>query len=53
MPQEGGPLYSAEQIVVPGELAFILKEYTKAVIRAQPKDVYKFSQECVHTSHRS
>jgi hypothetical protein len=37
------PLYSAEQIVVPEELADILKQYTKAVIRAQPANILEFS----------
>lgn len=37
------PLYSAEQIVVPEELADILKQYTKSVIRAQPQNILEFS----------
>ena len=37
------PLYSAEQIVVPEELADVLKQYTKAVIRAQPTNILEFS----------
>jgi hypothetical protein len=56
---EDGPIFSgmldsenssysyfiAEQINVPAELALVLKLYTKAVIRAQPKDVVQFSRE--------
>ncbi len=37
------PLYSAEQIIVPEELADILKQYTKAVIRSQPPNIVEFS----------
>lgn len=40
-----GPIYSAEQIVVPEELAWVLKLYTKAVIRAQPTNLIQFSKE--------
>eukprot|EP01113_Clastostelium_recurvatum_P017214 TRINITY_DN20146_c0_g1_i1.p1 TRINITY_DN20146_c0_g1~~TRINITY_DN20146_c0_g1_i1.p1 ORF type:complete len:236 (+),score=42.52 TRINITY_DN20146_c0_g1_i1:49-756(+) len=39
------PLYSAEQIVVPSELAQILKDFTKDVIRAQPRDIYEYSRQ--------
>lgn len=31
-------------------LAEILKEYTKAVIRAQPANIYQFSKELVYTT---
>ena len=48
------PLYSAEQIVVPEELAEVLKLYTKAVIRAQPANILEFSAKyalsCSQTS---
>lgn len=43
------PLYCAEQIKVPEGMPEILKEWTKAVIRAQPKDINAWSAECVHT----
>ncbi len=39
------PLYSAEQINIPQDLAVILKHYTKAVIRAQPENIYLYSRE--------
>jgi hypothetical protein len=38
-------IFCAEQIVVPQELPDILKEYTKAVISANPDDVVQFSIE--------
>eukprot|EP00951_Prasinocladus_malaysianus_P001337 scaffold9149_cov54-Prasinocladus_malaysianus.AAC.1 len=37
------PIYCAEQIVVPPDLADILKAYTKEVIRRQPEDLAEFS----------
>lgn len=37
------PIYCAEQIVVPPDLADILKAYTKEVIRRQPQDLLEFS----------
>lgn len=37
------PLYCAEQIRVPEELPGILKEWTKEVIRQNPRDINKFS----------
>lgn len=36
-------MYSAEQINIPPELGTILKQYTKAVIRDRPTELYKFS----------
>eukprot|EP00744_Colponema_vietnamica_P013670 GILI01019158.1.p1 GENE.GILI01019158.1~~GILI01019158.1.p1 ORF type:complete len:176 (-),score=40.03 GILI01019158.1:165-692(-) len=36
-------MYCAEQINIPPELGSILKQYTKAVIKERPADVYKFS----------
>jgi hypothetical protein len=45
MDKSSEPLYSAEQIAIPPELAFILKEFTKAVIRSQPQDIIGFSKE--------
>ena len=36
-------IWSSEQINVPPELPQIMKEYTKAVIRANPPDVLSFS----------
>ncbi|GMI34919.1 hypothetical protein TrCOL_g10970 [Triparma columacea] len=38
-------IFSAEQISVHPELPSILKEYTKAVIKANPKDLLAFSAE--------
>eukprot|EP00620_Florenciella_sp_RCC1587_P011674 CAMPEP_0182558462 /NCGR_PEP_ID=MMETSP1324-20130603/1978_1 /TAXON_ID=236786 /ORGANISM="Florenciella sp., Strain RCC1587" /LENGTH=141 /DNA_ID=CAMNT_0024770637 /DNA_START=23 /DNA_END=450 /DNA_ORIENTATION=+ len=38
-------IFSAEQIEVHPDLPAILKEYSKAVIRANPKDVVAFSAE--------
>ncbi|CAG9459970.1 unnamed protein product [Pedinophyceae sp. YPF-701] len=37
------PIYCAEQIVIPPDLAEVLKSYTKEVIRRQPEDVVEFS----------
>lgn len=37
------PIYCAEQIVIPSDLADILKAYTKEVIRRQPEDLLEFS----------
>lgn len=37
------PIYCAEQIVVPVDLADILKAYTKEVIRRHPEDLIEFS----------
>ncbi|KPA77737.1 hypothetical protein ABB37_07055 [Leptomonas pyrrhocoris] len=36
-------MYSAEQIKVPPELGTIMKQYTKAVMRDKPTDLYKYS----------
>ncbi|KAG5510596.1 hypothetical protein JKF63_06893 [Porcisia hertigi] len=36
-------MFSADQINVPPELGTIMKQYTKAVIRDQPTDLYKYS----------
>ena len=33
------PMYSAMQINIPPELPDILKQFTKAAIRTQPKDI--------------
>ena len=38
-------IFSAEQIEVHPELPSMLKEYTKAVIRENPKDLLAFSAE--------
>ena len=38
-------IFSAEQIVVPKDLPTILKDYSKEVIRSNPKDLVKFSRE--------
>eukprot|EP00191_Tetraselmis_sp_GSL018_P019578 CAMPEP_0177586524 /NCGR_PEP_ID=MMETSP0419_2-20121207/5123_1 /TAXON_ID=582737 /ORGANISM="Tetraselmis sp., Strain GSL018" /LENGTH=202 /DNA_ID=CAMNT_0019076431 /DNA_START=286 /DNA_END=894 /DNA_ORIENTATION=+ len=40
---EVDPIYCAEQIVIPPDLADILKAYTKEVIRRQPEDLLEFS----------
>jgi hypothetical protein len=42
------PIYCAEQISVPPDLADILKAYTKEVVRRQPEDVYEFSAMYAH-----
>jgi len=36
-------IFSADQIKVHPELAFILREYSKSVIRANPDDILEFS----------
>jgi hypothetical protein len=36
-------MFCAEQIVIPPELGTIMKLFTKAAIREQPKDLYKWS----------
>ncbi|CAG9569771.1 conserved hypothetical protein [Leishmania major strain Friedlin] len=36
-------MYSADQIHVPPELGTIMKQYTKAVMRDKPTDLYKYS----------
>jgi hypothetical protein len=36
-------IFSADQIEVHPELAVILKEYTKAVLKANPADIVQFS----------
>ena len=38
-------IFSAEQIVVRPELPGILKDYSKALIRENPDDIYAFSAE--------
>jgi len=38
-------IFSAEQIEVPDDFPAIIKEYTKEVIRSDPKDIIKFSRE--------
>ena len=38
-------IYCAEQIYVPDDLPAIMKNYSKAVIRAQPTDLVQFSLE--------
>lgn len=42
------PIYCAEQIVVPVDLADILKAYTKEVIRRQPENLVEFSAKYFH-----
>lgn len=36
-------MYSIEQVKVPPELGTVMKQYTKALLRDQPQDVYKYS----------
>ncbi|KAK2153457.1 hypothetical protein LSH36_296g02016 [Paralvinella palmiformis] len=43
MTQRDEPYYCAEQINIPPELPDILKQFTKAAIRTQPKDVLAWS----------
>ena len=38
-------IFSADQIEVPKELPAILKDFSKEVIRSNPKDLVKFSRE--------
>mmetsp|Transcript_10777 Transcript_10777/g.14922 ORF Transcript_10777/g.14922 Transcript_10777/m.14922 type:complete len:83 (-) Transcript_10777:195-443(-) len=38
-------IFSPEQIEVNPELPLILKDYSKALIRANPKNIYAFSAE--------
>lgn len=38
-------IFSAEQIEVPEELPAILKDFSKEVIRTNPKDLIRFSRE--------
>jgi hypothetical protein len=38
-------IFSAEQIEVPAALPAILKDFSKEVIRNNPKDLVKFSRE--------
>jgi len=38
-------IFSAEQIVVPEDLPTILKDFSKEVIRTNPKDLISFSRE--------
>ena len=38
-------IFSADQIEVPQELPAILKDFSKEVIRSNPKDLVKFSRE--------
>jgi hypothetical protein len=38
-------IFSADQIEVPADLPTILKDFSKEVIRHNPKDLVKFSRE--------
>jgi len=54
MPQPEEPYYCSEQIHIPPELPDILKQFTKAAIRTQPKDVLAWSAAYVFVlSHRN
>eukprot|EP00614_Pseudopedinella_elastica_P033436 CAMPEP_0172615850 /NCGR_PEP_ID=MMETSP1068-20121228/62547_1 /TAXON_ID=35684 /ORGANISM="Pseudopedinella elastica, Strain CCMP716" /LENGTH=75 /DNA_ID=CAMNT_0013421121 /DNA_START=58 /DNA_END=285 /DNA_ORIENTATION=+ len=44
-PFETNRIFSAEQIEVHPDLPKLLKDYSKAVIRANPKDLIAFSAE--------
>lgn len=39
------PIYTAEQIVIPDALPSVLREWSKAVLRAQPADLLVYSAE--------
>ena len=39
------PVYTAEQIRIPPEFPDILKNYSKAVLRDQPVDIFTYSVE--------
>jgi len=43
MPHPEEPYYCSEQIHIPPQLPDILKQFTKAAIRTQPKDVLAWS----------
>jgi hypothetical protein len=43
MPAPDEPLYCSQQINIPPALPDILKQFTKAAIRTQPKDVLAWS----------
>ncbi|KAJ7375715.1 Ropporin-1-like protein [Desmophyllum pertusum] len=43
MPQPEEPIYCSQQINIPPELPDILKQFTKAAIRTQPKDVLQWA----------
>jgi hypothetical protein len=47
---ERGILYSADQIQIFDGLAEILKDYSKAVIRAHPEDLLVFSKQYASAS---
>jgi hypothetical protein len=44
------PLYTAEQIVIPPGLPDILKQFTKAAIKTQPDDIYRWAAGDTHPS---
>jgi len=48
MPHPDEPYYCSEQIHVPPELPDILKQFSKAAIRTQPKDVLAWSAAYFH-----
>ena len=51
MPHLDEPYYCSQQINIPPELPDILKQFTKAAIRTQPKDVLAWSAAWVHANH--
>ncbi|KAL1515663.1 hypothetical protein AB1Y20_002280 [Prymnesium parvum] len=44
-PELPGPIYHPDQVRVPSELQDIVREWTKAVVLAQPEDLANFSQK--------
>jgi len=52
MPQPEEPYYCSEQIHIPPELPDVLKQFTKAAIRTQPKDVLAWSAAYVFLLYR-
>jgi hypothetical protein len=42
-------IFCAEQIVIPNELQLLLKNYSKAIIRNNPKDLISFSKDYFQT----
>lgn len=50
MPPPEEPYYCSQQIHIPPELPDILKQFTKAAIRTQPKDVLAWSAAYVYTN---
>ena len=45
-------IYCAEQIYVPDDLPFVMKNFTKAAIREQPKDLIEFAYQYFEEKYR-